>query len=432
MNRRILFAPLFLFVFAALGATASAAPSADVALERYRLALAERRLDIDSQGIMFETLGGEQLLSYNVDCFFNPASVVKLATSEVALERLGPSFQFPTAFFTNGGLDVTTGELYGDLVVVGSGDPSFTTESAFYIARELRARGIRRVKGNLVVKGQLYSNYSMNREVAGRLIKTALDVETWNGSIERAFGRYQVITKQATFESVAVEGSVLLSGDTSVQGLTPLFTLRSMPLVKILKQLNNYSNNWIAHVVGSKVGGAPFVARTVTERLGLESGDVVFSTTSGLGNNGMRPKDVILLLRQLDERLRRVSSSPVDIMPVAGRDPGTLEERYLLPGYNGAVVAKTGTLRSVSALAGYMYTRDKGIVLFSIMNRGGAPATFRKLQDYLVTEMFEACGGPAPLAYRRPFGYDHLAGVAIERATGSIPEAPQVALEGVN
>ena len=432
MIRRILFAPLLLVVFAALGATASAAPTGEVALERYRVALEERRLSIDNQGVAFTTIDGTPLLSYNVDCFFNPASVVKLATSEVALDRLGPDYQFPTAFFTNGGLDLTTGELYGDLIVVGSGDPSFTTESVFYIARELRARGIRRVKGNIVVKGQLYSNYSMNREAAGQTIKAALDVETWNGGIERAFGRYQVITRQATFESVAVEGSVVTANDLSVNGLTPLFTVRSMPLVKILKQLNNYSNNWIAHVIGSKVGGAPYVARTLTQRLGLAPGDVVFGTTSGLGNNGMRPKDVILLLRQLDERLRRVSSSPVDIMPVAGRDPGTLEERYLLPGFNGAVVAKTGTLRSVSALAGYMYTRDKGVVLFSIMNRGGAPATFRKLQDYLVKEMFEACGGPAPLAYRRPFGYGHLAGVSIERATGSIPEAPQVAMEGVN
>ena len=121
-------------------------------------ALEERRLSIDDQGVAFATLDGTPLLSYNVDCFFNPASVVKLATSEVALERLGPDYQFPTAFFTNGGLNPTTGELFGDLIILGTGDPSFTTESVFYIARELRMRGIRRIKGNLVVKGQLYTD----------------------------------------------------------------------------------------------------------------------------------------------------------------------------------------------------------------------------------------------------------------------------------
>jgi D-alanyl-D-alanine carboxypeptidase/D-alanyl-D-alanine-endopeptidase (penicillin-binding protein 4) len=427
--RKALFAPLLVALFAVLATTADAAP-ADVALERYRSALEARRIGLDDQGIYFETLAGEPLLAYNVDCFFNPASVVKLATSEVALARLGPDYRFTTGFFTNGALDVESGDLVGALVLVGAGDPSFTTESAFYAARELRARGIRHVTGNIVVKGPLYCNYSMNRGAAGDVIRRVLDVERWNGGIESAFGRYQTITRQATFESVVVDGSVVVSSDTSLTGLTPLFTLRSMPLTKILKQLNNYSNNWIAHVIGAKVGGAPFVAETVTDLLALERGDIRLQTTSGLGSNAMRPKDVVSLLRDLEGRLRKINSSPVDIMPVAGRDPGTLEERYLNPGLAGAVVAKTGTLRGVSALAGYMHTRDKGVVLFAILNRGASPATFRKLQDDLVRDMFAVCGGPAPLAYHRPFGYGHLAGVAIDRAPGSIPEAHRASVEG--
>lgn len=430
--RKVLFAPLLLVLFSALAASAEAAPTAEIALERYRIALEERRLKLDDQGVAFETLDGEKLLSYNVDCQFNPASVVKLATSEVALDRLGHTYRFTTGFFTNGALDSSTGELYGDLVIVGSGDPSFTTENAFHIAKELRARGIRRIKGNIVVKGPLYCNYSMNRQAAGLVLRAALDVETWNGGIESAFGRYQVITKQSTFESVTVEGSVVVASDSHVGGLTPLFSLRSMPLYKILKNLNNYSNNWIAHVVGDKVGGAPYVARSIVERLELEPGDVRFATTSGLGANGMRPMDVVSLLRQLDTRLKKYGSSPIDVMPVAGQDPGTLEERYELPGYNGAVIAKTGTLRGVSALAGYMHTKEKGVVLFAILNRGGSPYTFRKLQDYLVREMFEVCGGPASLGYKRPFGYYERAGAIIERSPGNIPEAPRVAMEGVH
>jgi D-alanyl-D-alanine carboxypeptidase len=56
------------------------------------------------------------LLSYNVDCPFNPASVVKLATSDVALTKLGASYRFTTRLLTNGGLDAD-GTLDGDLVV---------------------------------------------------------------------------------------------------------------------------------------------------------------------------------------------------------------------------------------------------------------------------------------------------------------------------
>lgn len=422
---------IFLFLLAG-AASALAAPTGDIALDRYREALSERRLDLGRQGVIFETLDGEPLLYYNVDCGFNPASVVKLVTSDAALSALGPDYRFATGFFTNGGLDVENGTLVGDLVVLGSGDPSFTTEQAFLVARELRARGIRHVTGNLVVKGPLYCNFSTNREAAGWVVKSALDVEKWNGAIESAFGRYRVMTGQDSFESVTVDGLVLLDSNVSTSGLTPLFTLRSMPLVKILKQQNNYSNNWMAHVVGSYVGGAPAVRRSVLDRLHLPVDDFMLQTTSGLGDNSMRPTDVVEVLRDLRTRLKAETLTPAHLMPVAGIDPGTLEDRFLDPGVRGAVVAKTGTLRGVSALAGYMYTRGKGTVVFAILNQGGTPYTFRKLQDYLVTEMFEACGGPAPLPYSRPFGYAEMAGAVIERAPGNIPRADPAALEATN
>lgn len=413
------FVPLVVFVAAT---AADAAPTAEIALDRYREALAGYHLDLDRQGVIFQTLDGKVLLAHNVDCPFNPASVVKLATSDVALTKLGPSFRFPTAFYTNGSLDAENGTLVGDLIVVGTGDPSFTTEQAFYVARELRARGIRRVTGNLIVKGPLYCNYSMDRRGAGLAIQNAIDVERWNGSIESAYGRYRVFSGEDTFESVTIDGTVSTAADTSAAGLTPLFTLRSMPLVKILKRQNNFSNNWMAHVIGAYVGGAPTVQRSVVECLKIPTGECFFDTTSGLGTNGMRPSDVVGLLRDIRGRLSKDSLDPNAMMPVAGVDPGTLEDRYLAPSLRGSIVAKTGTLRGVSALAGYMYTRDRGVVLFAIMNAGGTPYTFRKLQDFLVTEMFETCGGPAPIRYAAPVGYGDMAGTVIDRATDRIPE----------
>ncbi len=433
--RTIRLLPLLFFVpvvCAVLATAADAAPTAEVALDRYRAALVERKLDMDRQGVIFETLDGSPLLAYNVDCPFNPASVVKLATSDVALTKFGPNYRFSTSFFTNGMLDVENGTLVGDLVIVGAGDPSLTTENAFYVARELRARGIRRITGSLVVKGPLYMNYSMDRRGAGAVLVNALDVEKWNGSIEAAFGRYQVITRQDTFESVVVEGPVAVEADTRTTGLLPLFALKSMPLVKILKRQNDFSNNWMSHVVGSTVGGASGVERSMFDRFKIPSSELHLATTSGLGSNGMRPTDVILLLRDLREQLQKEALTPAHLMPVGGIDEGTLDDRYLAPGLRGAVVAKTGTLRSVSALAGFMYTRNRGVVLFAIMNQGGTPVTFRKLQDYLVTEMFEACGGPAPISYSRPVGFSGLSGIFIERAPGNIPAMPKGALEAAN
>jgi len=49
-----------------------------------------------------------------------------------------------------------------------------------------------------------------------------------------------------------------------------------------------------------------------------------------------------------------------------------------------ATVMKTGTLRDVSALAGVIPTRDRGLVWFAIINRGPQVSAFRTNQDQLL------------------------------------------------
>jgi hypothetical protein len=79
-------------------------------------------------------------------------------------------------------------------------------------------RGIRHVTGDVVVKGPLYCNYSMDRRGAGVTLQNALDVERWTGAIESAYGRYRVYSGEDTFESVTIDGSVVLGADTDVPG----------------------------------------------------------------------------------------------------------------------------------------------------------------------------------------------------------------------
>jgi D-alanyl-D-alanine carboxypeptidase/D-alanyl-D-alanine-endopeptidase (penicillin-binding protein 4) len=52
-----------------------------------------------------------------------------------------------------------------------------------------------------------------------------------------------------------------------------------------------------------------------------------------------------------------------------------------------ATVIKTGTLNDVSALAGVVPTRDRGLVWFTIINRGGNVSAFRVQQDKLLQHL---------------------------------------------
>jgi len=79
----------------------------------------------------------------------NPASTMKLVTTYAALELLGPTFVWKTEVWTAG---VEHGDvLEGDLVLRGTGDPKLTVESFWLMLRALRARGLREIRGDLVL-----------------------------------------------------------------------------------------------------------------------------------------------------------------------------------------------------------------------------------------------------------------------------------------
>ena len=93
--------------------------------------------------------GGPALLSHRAAEPVNPASVMKLVTSYAALDLLGPAFTFHTDVFLDGTL--ASGVLDGNLVIRGGGDPKLTYERLWQLAHQLHARGLREVRGDVVI-----------------------------------------------------------------------------------------------------------------------------------------------------------------------------------------------------------------------------------------------------------------------------------------
>jgi D-alanyl-D-alanine carboxypeptidase/D-alanyl-D-alanine-endopeptidase (penicillin-binding protein 4) len=93
---------------------------------------------------------GDTLFSYRADRRFVPASNAKLFTTAAALHYLGPDFRFVTVLFPSG--PVRNGTLYGDLVLYGTGDPTFGLDTAGLapFADSVVLAGIRRIRGDVV------------------------------------------------------------------------------------------------------------------------------------------------------------------------------------------------------------------------------------------------------------------------------------------
>jgi len=119
-------------------------------------ALATHRLDGAGLSIFVQPVDGTSpLLAFNADVVRSPASVIKLLTTYAALDILGPAYTWETEVLVTG--PVHKGRLEGDLVLRGGGDPGLTTERFWTLLREIRARGIREITGDLVVDDTLFA-----------------------------------------------------------------------------------------------------------------------------------------------------------------------------------------------------------------------------------------------------------------------------------
>lgn len=99
-----------------------------------------------SDGRVLYDRGGDQALV--------PASNEKILTAVAALATFGPAHKFTTRVTADARPDAAGS--VGALFVRGGGDPALTSEDWWRLAAELRAAGLRRVRGDLVVDDSFF------------------------------------------------------------------------------------------------------------------------------------------------------------------------------------------------------------------------------------------------------------------------------------
>jgi len=147
------------FIAIACGAVSCAAADLEQRLD----ALTAESPAIGFAGIhVVEASTGKTLYSKNADRLFLPGSNLKILTSALALERLRPDYRFTTRVVR---------ESSGDVVLVGSGDPSLSGRAFPYVkdqraspplqaieqlADAIAARGVERIDGDIIGDDRLF------------------------------------------------------------------------------------------------------------------------------------------------------------------------------------------------------------------------------------------------------------------------------------
>jgi D-alanyl-D-alanine carboxypeptidase/D-alanyl-D-alanine-endopeptidase (penicillin-binding protein 4) len=377
-------------LFTALLATLLAAPALPAAAGDAAAVLTERARTLvgADQGVCVETEDGKVLVSQAAARAVHPASVSKLPTTLALLRRLGPDHRFTTRFLATGPL--RDGVVDGDLVVEADGDPFFVDENALLVAQALKARGVRRIGGELVLRGPLIFDWS-TEAVASRL-QRALS----GGASEEAWA---ALRAASGFEAASGPPALAFGAERrapSAGALLPLALHRSEPLVPLVKALNGYSNN-VFHSFAASAGGMDVVEKIARESVPAQMrGEIILSNGAGAGaSNRLSPRAAVALLRALAAELARHGLGLADVLPVSGIDSGTLFHRLDGPGERGVIAGKTGTYGDygASALAGAYRSRERGVVYFAVLNHGVPVPQARERQDAFARSLLQELPG---------------------------------------
>ena len=421
-----------------------------------------------------------------------PGSAMKLVTSIVAIDRLGPNHRGSTELRSAAPLQ--GGTLQGDLVLKGGGDVELGVAQLWALLVDLRQAGVRHIAGNLVLdrtrynpaRGDLglspfdeapefpYNVIPDALTLAGNLLPLELRAtdtgvvaatvppidgitfdsrmalvdgrcqdwdDHWQSAAVTTAGGMTRITLNGAFPRGCTErvGLQLIDRDELAerlfrslwQGLggtwgggvregvfagpatadTRLLARRtSRPWGELLRQLNKTSDNTFARVLFLELGVAEAAAQpdgtlptTTRERADRSVrrwfsdhaiGDAGLVTDNGSGLSRSERISPLQLARMLQVAHRGRNAADLQMsLPTAGVD-GTLLNRLNDSPAAGWARLKTGTLKNVVALAGYVNDADGRPWAVAMMINHDDASRGRPVLDALVDHI--ARGGPHP------------------------------------
>ena len=303
-----------------------------------------------------------------------PASTMKCVTAIATLDKLGADYDFKTNLYYTGEIDDSTQVLRGDLYCFGGMDPMFSSSDLTELARAVRNQGIKTIEGNI------YADLSFkDRDRLGE--GWCWDDKNPNLSPLLVDGKDDFTYR---FSRKLEEMGVMLNGSTGERQLptdAQLLTTRTHSIRQVLHRMMKVSDNLYAESMfyqlaangGTRWAGAKTARQyenALFSRIGLNPRDYYVADGSGLSlYNYVSAELEVKLLRYAYQR-SDIYGAYLEALPIASVD-GTLKKRMRGTAAAGNVRAKTGTVKGVSSLAGYLTASNGHLLCFSIINNGG-------------------------------------------------------------
>jgi D-alanyl-D-alanine carboxypeptidase/D-alanyl-D-alanine-endopeptidase (penicillin-binding protein 4) len=357
----------------------------------------ERRMGSRAGAYVVDLGTGRVVYSRNANRRLAPASNEKLLTTASALVRLGPETTLDTTAVAEPGavLDPRTGQLDGDLYLVGAGDPSLNDVALRDIVAQLKAAGVRQINGSLygdeslfdTLRGSYDSRFGYDSDLGG-----ALGALTWGhgrfdsrGPAYYAVARLRYLLKLAKVKVIdGIAPRTMLD-----PGGVVLARHASPTIAELISITNHPSDNFYAEtllkLLGARAGTGGSTASGITAAQGVLTGLGVKARMvdgSGLSRSDrVSPHQIVRLLAAMAGR-REAEDFRASL--AAPGEWGTLQHRMTRTAARGSCRAKTGTLNGVSALSGYCFDLDGHTIVFSLIENGVCAVCAKSLEDQMV------------------------------------------------
>lgn len=338
---------------------------------------------------------GAKLFSHRAGADEIPASVTKILTSSAVLAELGPDHRFTTSVVRSG----------KQIILVGGGDPYLArkTTSKTYPARasvadlaKLTAVALKKAKVTTVRLGydaSLFSGPSWNPTwPSGYGNQTTRTSALWVDEGRLAGYSPGPRTSDPAGQAARTFAAALEKNGIKVTAVSQakagkkyakVAAVRSMPLERIVERVLMVSDNDGAEVLFRHVAVASGRPGSIKEsrramnatltRLGAWQDGTVIHDGSGLSrDNRISGSTLTRLLRLAAQDSHPELRGVITGLPVAGVE-GSLEYRFDGGGSSaarGMVRGKTGTLRQVYSLAGFVRTADGTLVVYAFITNG--------------------------------------------------------------
>jgi D-alanyl-D-alanine carboxypeptidase/D-alanyl-D-alanine-endopeptidase (penicillin-binding protein 4) len=388
------------FVLVATGPATAAEPAAAPLGTRLARALEAPGLEAVTTGaVVVDLASGQVVFERNPSVGLAPASTEKLAVALTALSELGAEHRLRTLVVGRGTRDGAVWR--GDVGLKGFGDPSLASTDLTALAARVRSSGIRRVTGRVIGDESYFDDRrtapgwkaSFYKNESPPLSALVVDRAQRAGRTSDAPALAAARSFRAALEAAGVEvDGAARVGTVDADRAEVLAKDVSPRLDVLVAWMNTASDNFVAEMLLKTLGasrGGPGTTRAgvrvVRDRLadlGVRLAGVRLLDGSGLSYEDRLTANALVDILQAGRSDPELAKHFVDSLAVAGRT-GTLEDRLERGPAAGIVVAKTGTTRIASSLAGFVGERYAFAIL---MNAGEIDYwRARKAQDRFVT-----------------------------------------------